>query len=66
MYQETKINIFNVLGVKCYSPLSYHSRMLPKEGRKRGRKEIREGGGRNKERKKIESRRKALDRKTQI
>ena len=44
MYQETKNNIFNVLGVKCYSPLSYHSRMLPKEGRKRGRKEIREGG----------------------
>ena len=32
-----------------------------KEGNKRGR-----GGERNKERKKIESRRKALDRKTQI
>lgn len=68
MYQETKNNIVNVLRVKCYSLLSYHSRMLPKEGRKRGRKEIRKGGKegeRNKKRKKIEARMKSLDRKTQ-
>ena len=44
MYQETKDNIFNVLRVKCQSALSYHSRMLPKEARKRGMREIREGG----------------------